>query len=139
MFSIVESMGAQEALQAVRDVESRAAAAPSAWPWTVAASILLGLMVFCAKQELWWWAFGIFVAAIPALVVADRRTRGVRLALKQEVRPDERSRRGSFLPSVSVIALMLFTPTGNVWVSAAVGAATAVGTVIFSDRELRRP
>ena len=96
-------------------------------------------MMFCAKQELWLWAFGIFALAVPAMIVADRRTRGVRLAMKQEVRPDEWSRRGSLLPSVFVLALMLFTPNGNVWISAAVGAATAVGTMIFVARELRRP
>lgn len=139
MFSSVENKEALEALQTVRDVEARAAAAPSTWPWTVVASALLGLMMFCAKQELWLWAFGILALAVPAMIVADRRTRGVRLAMKQEVRPDEWSRRGSFLPSVFVLALMLFTPNGNVWISAAVGAATAVGTMIFVARELRRP
>ncbi|WP_342318302.1 hypothetical protein [Corynebacterium mayonis] len=139
MFSIVENKQALEALQAVRDVESRAAATPSTWPMTVAASALLGLMVFCAKQELWWWAFGFFVAAIAAPVAADRRRRGVRLAMKQQVRPDEWLQRGAFLPSMFVPALIIFTPTGNVWVSGAVAAATAVGAMVFSYRELRRP
>ncbi|MEX3504969.1 hypothetical protein [Corynebacterium sp. LK2510] len=130
----MESKDAHEALEAVRDVESRATPAPSL-VYIALPSALLGLAVFFVLQEQLLWALLFGAATVLSAFVAPRKRRGVRYAMKQPIGEDPQFSWTSLLPFLFTYALIAFVPKGDPYISAAAGLAAtgAAATLLWRE------
>jgi len=138
----MESMEAREALEAVRETETRAAGGRQvSWVWIALLSAAMGASVgLTLHRQLAGFLLiaGVcLLTLVLILVVERRRLPAVRPALKQDVRPDPDPSWIPTLPGLVAVPLLMFLPRDNVAVSVCTGIAVTAGMAWLLSREWR--
>ncbi|MCZ9293815.1 hypothetical protein [Corynebacterium meitnerae] len=120
----------RDSLEAVRDVEARAAHTPIPWPMIAAVSVVLGLGIGLMLAGQVWGLLALIGSLVLMMVLEFSGKKAVRAAMKQDVQPDEgtwswkRFLTFMVLYTIAYIGMQVFAdryPDGNLAVGVTVG------------------
>jgi len=135
MLSVMESKqmdvsAVRDSLEAVRDVEARAAHTPIPWTMIVAVGVAVGLGIGLMLAGQVWGLLALIGSLVLMMVLEFSGKKAVRAAMKQDVQPDEgtwswkRFLTFMVLYTIAYIGMQVFAdryPDGNLAVGVTVG------------------
>ena len=122
----MESVEARAALEAVDEVESRAAGGRRVpWIWIALLSLSFGAAIGLMLENIGWGAVVIVVVLVGLLVTALAAPRDVRPAIKQNVWPGPTVSVRQLVLALAIYPLMMALPRNNPVISVAAGCVSA--------------
>ena len=143
MLSLMESKqmdvnAVRDSLDAVRDVEARAAHTPIPWTMIVAVGVAVGLGIGLMLAGQVWGLLALIGSLVLMMVLEFSGKKAVRAAMKQDVQPDEgawswkRFLTFMVLYTIAYIGMQVFAdryPDGNLAVGVTVGILATVAMI----------